>query len=325
MTESETLLAWSGPAAKPLPRLRARGQFLEQDDGTYWTAIECSDFNLYGRYLDGEDIRPVLRDRAGFNLLRVWTLFDLETSGIGRLVLEEHPDLYARLPSFLQLCAVHGFYVELTAYTSILDPNHWPRLCAAVAGCTNVLLELVNEYDQSANHGPDAEGRYLDAQAFAPAPGILCSHGSNGSEARPVEPFWDYATFHTNDANEWQRKVGHNAMEIWGGPTIANENTRYCDRDANLQHANDAAAGAALLCAGSCFHSVSGKKSVVFTENESLAARLWVDGAMNLNLAYQDGQYGHRVDLEKLAGLTVLRVYERRFNATSSETVFIHK
>src|SRR5258706_7318427 len=110
-----------------LPRLRTRGQFFKLETGARWTGIEASDFNQVARYLNGEDIRPVLAQRAevGFNLLRVWTLMDLGQFGIGRLQLEEHPDLYQRLPAFLELCAQRKLYVELTAYPGINDPNHW--------------------------------------------------------------------------------------------------------------------------------------------------------------------------------------------------------
>ena len=45
-----------------IPKIGIAGQFFTLD-GQPWTAIECSDFSLYKRYLDGEDIRPVLAER----------------------------------------------------------------------------------------------------------------------------------------------------------------------------------------------------------------------------------------------------------------------
>lgn len=315
MTESETLLLWSGRAAKPLPRLVTRGQFFALDTGDYFTAIQCSDFNLLNRWQHGEDIRPILEDRAGFNMLRVWTAFDIP--GIGTFLDID----YERLPEFLSLCASYGFYVELCAYTGVNDPNHWYALISNVRASTNVLLELVNELDQNENE-PDAQGRVFRLSDYELPTGVLCSHGSNGSEARPVGPFWDYATFHTNDAFEWQRKVGHNAMEIWSGPTLSNENTRFIDRDDEDDHAEDAAAGGGLLCAGSCFHSVSGKTSKLFYEDEAMCAAAWIHGANSVRLLFQDGRYVHRADLE---GPDDLRVYQRVLDTGEAETVRIRR
>lgn len=287
-----------------LPRLIMRGQMFEQADGQPWTAIECSDFNLFARYQAGEQIDPILAQRQdlGFNLLRVWTLYDLP--GIGTLL---EPD-YSQIPAFLERCAAYGLYVEFTAYTSTERIDHWDRLVAAVQGCTNVLLELVNEGDLPVNA--------IDFSRYARPPGVLVSHGSGGSEAAPMLPAWDYQTFHTNGAFEEQRKIGHNAMEIWNGPTLTNETSRYPDvgmwvgasPERQWGLAYDAAAGAALLCAGSCFHSVAGKTSVLFDSATQAVARAWTSGARSVDLSAQHAPYVHRSDLESA---DLLRVYQR--------------
>lgn len=306
-----TLVVAMQPMFVPLPKLVPVGQFFRQStgdgDSARFTAIEASDFNLLNRWQHGEDITPVLKQRAeiGFNLLRVWTLYDLAAASIGVFL---DPD-YDRIPAFLDLCARYGFYVEFTAYTSTERTDHWNRLVAAVQGKTNVLLELVNEEDQSANH-------LVYLSEYQRPSGVLASHGSNGSEKWSVAPYWDYVTFHTNGASQEQRKVGHNAMEIWSGPTLANETSRYPEvglwRGKTLAQqqalAFDSAAGAALLAAGSCFHSVDGKASVLFDANTEAVARAWVAGAKSVDLACQAGPYKHRADLE---GTTYLRVYER--------------
>ena len=281
--------------SRPLPRLVVSGQFLAREDGTRFTAIECSDFNLLARFSAGEDIRPILKQRSdlGFNLLRVFTLMHLSQWGIGDL----DPCPYDKIKAFCKLCAKFGLYVEFTAYTSTWRADHWSRLGQALAGVTNAICELVNENDQVANH--------IETDGFQPLPGLLCSHGSNGSQAAPVSPIWHYATFHTNDAFEWQRKVGHNAMEIWNGPTLSNENTRFPDKDSSLEHSYDAAAGAALLCAGSCFHSVSGKRSTVWEGAELELARAWAAGARSVPLEFQLGRY------VRLEPGNFLRVYQR--------------
>jgi hypothetical protein len=146
-----------------------------------------------------------------------------------------------------------------------------------------------------------------------------------------VRPAWDYEAFHTNDASEWWRKGGHNGMELSvgadqlpasGKPVIANENTRP-DRDSNLAHHEDAAAACALLIAGSCFHSQSGKKSALFGQGPDRAfAEAHVRGAKSVDLAFQDGRYAHPIELETAADL---RVYQRILGDGSRETVRVRR
>lgn len=306
------------PSFTPLPRLVVAGQFFRKDNGERFTAIEASDFNLFNRFLMGENIDPVLDQRSsvGFNMLRVWTAFNVCPPGagcqeIGRLVPAEHGDYDAQLRLFLRAAAKRGVYVELTAFTGPYDSlfgngdqmvAHWARLVQAAAEETNVILELVNEFDQAANAGIPIE------RLQQPPPPVLASHGSNGSQAQPVPPFWAFVTFHTNSAPEAPRKVGHNCYEIWAGPCLANENTRSPDNFSSNDEAFDSAAGAALLAAGSCFHSVRGKNSTLWDGIELDNARAWVGGARSVPLQCQDGPYVHRDDLE---GAAYLRVYQR--------------
>ncbi len=316
------------PQPPTLPELTVDGNYFRREDGVRWTAIGCSDFGLLAQYTNGLDITPVLKQRrdCGFNLLRVWTAFE-GIDGIGTFTTID----YAKVPAFVALCAQYGLYVEFTAYTGVNDPMHWQYLCAAAYQChPRPLLELVNELSENSNE-PDSNGHVfvLSDHEQAPAP-LLSSHGSNGSEKAPVRPSWSYEAFHTNGAFEWWRKVGHNAMECSEGaegltasnvPTYSNENTRYADIETNANHAFDAAAGAALLCAGSAFHSVSGKASQLWAGHELDCAQAWASGAASVDIAYQVGAYRHAVELE---GPTVLRAYQRTMNGTA-ETVLIHK
>jgi hypothetical protein len=324
--EWRAALGLGSPVTPVTANIIRRGQFFGLSTGAYWTAIECSDFNLLNRFERGEDIRPVLQQRAdcGFNLLRVWTLYDIP--GIGSKPTCDFANV--RIPHFVSLCAQYGLYVEFTAYTGINDPAHWSRLCFAALQCTPYpLLELVNELDQNTNE-PDADGRVFHLADYGPAPApLLSSHGSNGSEHGPVTPFWSYATFHTNGAFEEQRKVGHNAMELWNGPTLTNETSRCPEvgmwtTGPAVVRSFDAAAGAALLCAGSCFHSVRGKISELWDENELEAAEAWAAGARSVPLEFQDGAYRHAAELE---GADDLRVYQRVLPDGRAATVRIRK
>lgn len=327
------------PAAT-LPNLVVDGHVFALANGQPFTVRECSDFNLLARYLreGAEAIRPVLQQRkdCGFNMLRVWTLMDLEQFGIGKLLPEEFGDFYAHIPDFVALCASYGLYVEFTAYTGINDPEHWTKLGAAAQRCpTRPLLEWVNEYDQNANHSvPDYKGRTLPLDGFEPIPGVICSHGSNGSGEGPVEPFWGYLTFHTNLEPEEQRKAGHNAMEIDGIDrhcVLTNERPRYDDNEQSYQKSYDAGAGSALLNAGLCFHSIDGKRSQLWATDgvQHRGALGMCAGSWSVRLgAATSGPYVHDDECLKLenqpqkpdgtpnpdhdpARTTYLRVYRR--------------
>jgi hypothetical protein len=76
-------------------------------------------------------------------------------------------------------------------------------------------------------------------------------------------------------------------------------------RDARLRRGD----GAALLCAGSCFHSQAGKTSTLFTGTELECARAWVEGVRSVPLEFQAGTYQHLANLE---GPDCIRAYSRR-------------
>jgi hypothetical protein len=304
--ESFTLDEPVAPTINTKP-IRIDGKFFRIGDDRF-SIIQCSDFSLFKRYLEGEDIRGILEERlyCGFNFLRIWLLNysvvafrnGIEQDGIHP---NQYSDFYSRLSQFTDYLNSYGLYVEYTVFTSTktLMPsqsdqqNHLNRTADAVRGKINVILELVNENDQ-----------YDNATADLSRPsGVIISRGSNGADSVPPrhDSPWDYELYHTNDLNEWWRKTGHNAME-WadesGRPCASNENTRP-DKDSSHSHSYDAAAGGALLCAGSCFHSNGGKFSRHLDPTEFDCAILWVAGAKSVPLEFQIGQYRHRQDLEK--------------------------
>jgi hypothetical protein len=320
------------PQPVTLPRLVPAGSVFKLETGGPFTVIECSDFNLFGRYLtEGPDaIRPVLKERqaVGFNMLRVWSEYQggaAFTADIGRLVPSEHANYSGALVAFAQLCSAYGLYIELTVFTGTGIPGHWERVGAAAQLVTNVILELANEVNAHPSINP---------LAYTKIPNVVCSRGSNGSQSMPVRVpaippqiagragWWDYEAMHFNDAPQWARKVGHNSLELSVGdpegnippsrvPVIANENTRP-DKDGNINHFYDAAAAAALLCAGACFHSQSGKRSSLFTAADRPFAEAWVAGAKSVAFGCQSGAYKHRGDLEAPnAGATGERIYQR--------------
>jgi len=288
-----------------------------------FTIIQATDFNLLNRFRAGEDIKPVLEQRAttGFNYLRVWTAYNIDR--IGRAVPREQPNFYSAIPAFVQLCANYGLYVELTAATGpwggIFDTeqeklDHWNQLIASVGSATNVSLEVINE----ANNAPNQPWPVQQCQQPG---GLLASHGSNLIDDDPVTPVWNVAGFHPGaDPRKW----GHNAMEradmfhipIWSGETV-----RFPDNDSSTVHAFDGAAAAALLCAGACFHSVNGKLGQLWTGQELACAQAWAQGALSVPLEFQAGFYRHRDDLE---GPGIVRAYSRTLPDGREFVVLIH-
>lgn len=317
--------------ATAAPALSIDGQFFRAN-GERWTAIQCSEFSLLKRWLENEDIEPILRERVdlGFNCFRVWTLNESVVGKVypGGIHPNQYQDFYEGVHAFVDTCGNYGIAVELTAFTSCIplmpkredQIRHWQSLQDAVRGLPNVLLELVNEYNWG--EGQNAP----DSSLWAAKPhGIIASSGSATADAMPPEPVWDYGLYHTNGLDEWQRKVGHNTMhdiaDVHHVPAMANENMRYPDDDDSPTRAYDAAAGAALLCAGACFHSQSGKYSRPFDAVEYAAAAAWVAGARSVPLEFQAGAYRRH---DEMNSDTVMRAYSRTLPDGRAHLVLIH-
>jgi hypothetical protein len=313
------------------------GQFFRLNE-ELWTGIASSEFSLPKRFLMNEEIRPVLDERAelGFNELRLWWL---NQSVVGQVYPEgihpdQHGNFYEKMRELNELIGSYQIVGENTIFTSC-DPlmreedrqhTHWNKSQDALRGLGNVKLELANEYNWGQGQNAPHESLY----SMRPQ-GIIASNGSAVSDSWPREPHWDYVLYHANGLSEWPRKVGHNCMEIAVAvkkPGASNENTRYMDGDTSTVHAYDAAAGAALLCAGATFHSVGGKLSQLFSAYETAAAKAWVAGALSVPLRFQRAQYFHRDDLEPQnnpnCDPSVIRIYEKRL-PTESHFVEIHK
>jgi len=181
----------------------------------------------------------------------------------------------------------------------LLPVEHWELLKNSVKDCSNVLLEYSNEYHEPKDVEP------------AKSSTNLCARGSTLSGEKTARtPVWDYSTSHWNDASEWQRKTGHNSWEMAEGsnaPVSANENTRFPDKDSSAAHAYDSAAGAKLFNAGICFHSVSGKNSTLFSDQEIRLATLAVGGANSVDIRYRHGFY------QNLPPGDLLRLYSKSF------------
>lgn len=294
----------------------ADGKFFRTTTGDRWTGIGSSEFNFLGRLLAGEDVEPVIKQRAdlGFNLFRGWTLYDVVR--IGRLIPSDHPRFYDDLVLAAKLLDRHGIYMMTTAFTGTqrLMPNrydqqeHLDRLADVIRRCPNLFGEAGNEWEQGDNRW------YLD---LTWPRDILFSGGSVGSQAWPSAyglPTLSHFEFHSNLAPEWQRKAAHNAMEIadaFNRPVFASENERFPDNCSRPELAYALGESGALLIAGTVFHSVRGKTHQLWDGQELGCASEYCRGALRVPLRYQAGMYIHRFDLELLG---ILRAYERRLS-----------
>lgn len=306
---------------KPLPRVQVKGRFFYLNNETPFTYLEGTDFNLYARFLAGEDLSPLLKQRkeAGIQVLRVFTAYNICPSGcaqpIGRLIPSEHANFYAGLTPFANLVAKHGLYLELVAltgpYSEALPTDndkvlHWNSLKAAVAPLTNIQLELINEYNHPANRIPDSLYNVL-TRTTSPT---LSSRGSAIQDEDPKTPGWDYLTWHPSVSGEVQRKPGHNGWEVslkFNLPLAVNEMVRYPDGDSSLIHAFDMGAGCKFFGVPCTFHSVSGKASIPFSAAEVAFAKAMRAGMDSIPAYCQYGSYIHRTDLEND---DILRAYE---------------
>lgn len=326
------LSASAPPPMQTIGQLTIDGKFFRLG-GERWTGICSSEFSLPKRFMAGEDIRPLLDERAaiGFNEMRLWLL---NQSVVGQVYPEgihpnQYPDFYDRVRALAELLGSYGIVSEFTAFTSCIplmphvddQVRHWERLQDAVRGLPAVMLELVNEYNWG--KGENAPDKSL--WGMKPS-GLIASSGSSTADAPPPEPVWDYVLYHSNGLDEWQRKVGHNTMEwadIYRKPGKANENMRYPDDDSSTVHAEDAAAGSGLLCASACFHSQAGKYSRPFDAVERAAAEAWVAGARSVPLEFQAGAYHHRTELEDHEDKTIVRAYDRQLPDGRAHVVLI--
>ncbi len=306
-------------SATALPRLTvSRAEpFFRKANGERFSVIGASDFNLFARHLMGEDVRPIIQDRKnhGFNLLRVWLSYNVcptidraaatcnePADRIGRLIPRHHDRYFEKITEFATIVASFGLYLELTAFAFPFSPRDkpvyerpfltddeevrfWNAVVRQLRPLTNVILELTNENEH-------ADAPLLPLARLARPTGVLASHGSNGSGATPVRPYWDYVDFHTNDNERWERLAGEGCYELFKDeavkrPCLASENTRSDRPLFDGRRAAIAAKGAALLAAGAVFHSPSGKSSEVFTAEEAAQADRWVAGARSIPLECQ--------------------------------------
>src|SRR3990167_1091199 len=253
------------PAPVPLERLHVEGTAFITASGQPWIWKGCSDFLLYKRFLEGEDLTRLLEERRelGANLLRVFGMLHF----IERFSPKAYRgSYYESLPLFADLLALSGFYLEFVTFADqqqigVVEQTHFVECCDQLATRPNTFIELCNEYPKNG----------IDPRHFSKPAEILASAGSALADAAP-DVFWDFFGWHGR--RDWP-KVTSSCEDMYAViqqrqiPGVHDEPARQ-DRPAEFSPhlAAQIALTSRLLGSGATFHSISGLRSQPFTPFE---------------------------------------------------------
>lgn len=262
--------------------------------------ISADAFNAFADYVEHgpESVQPALDELygLGFNTVRVFTgvRFPADFSPPVPFDCVHQLD---RLLDFWRFCAHRGLRVHQTVFPMPLVQTEggqtaiYLTIDAMARQCPWVRLEGVNEGDDARNAAPGLMA--VDPNALG---NRLASHGSTIQDGGYLSPPWYVADYHpARNGDDWPRKPGHNAWEDVAAklniPCCASE-IRRPDEDGFRPHKfYEAAAGAALQCAGITFHSQSGKLARPLLSQERACAEAFVAGAKDVPLGYRTGSY----------------------------------
>jgi len=182
------------PQAAAGTGLRIEGDhFLQGDQRWLWKG--STEFRLPERVLAGVDITLILTDRrdAGANLVR---MLAMKANNTGYELNPHAPGYWHAVTDTVGRIGQAGLYGEWTIFADtkrmMPDPVEqqafYQQTIETMRQYPWMVVELVNE-DKHATQA-------INAQAFRKPEGVLSSHGSGLSDAQPVKPVWDFATYH---------------------------------------------------------------------------------------------------------------------------------
>ncbi len=162
-----------------------------------WKGV--TDFVLFSRYVHGEDITPVLKDRrsVGANLVRTFGMLaswgnpaSSSADGVIHFYPQDYPDYFDKLRSFLDLLKLYELRCEFVVFADaqIVMPDqgqqlaHWNRVAVSIGDKTNVLLQVVN---QGKKNGVDPTVFPNPQDAW---PNLLASRDSGMEADNPPAP-----------------------------------------------------------------------------------------------------------------------------------------
>jgi hypothetical protein len=254
-------------------------------DGQPWVWGMVTDFKLLRKFIDGEDIAPILEQRidVGANGVRVLGM----AQGLFQLDPLTTPKYYDRLSELATLLESHGLYME---YVALADAQRfplgkqWDHLVAAMSslgGHENVFIELVNEWGKNG----------VDPGKFHRLPITnLQSRGSGLSDEPPASPAWDYSTFHPRRNWKWPFTCAATINELYeypglkDAPIVVNEPIGAADADQEGRRScnpvlfEKMALECKLWGAGATFHSDCGLQSELWTPRQEDCAAAFFRG-----------------------------------------------
>lgn len=290
----------------PLTRLHVESRDFYNEHGQRVFIKGATDFLLYKKFLDGENIDGLLTERAvmGANCVRVIGM----VNSFAHWFPQEYGNAYYdRLPEFCAKVAAYGMYAYFTVFADsehvfaqygsshnmlVAQLQHWNRITAVLRTIPNVIGEFCNE--------PYAhENAVVDYTKFG-APGFLCSGGSYndrlGDELRPVPSWESFHDFHSprdgkddenasgfktfsdqNACSHPEYKYRHKAI-ISGEPQKAADPAdprRGGSTMSNPKQFRKMAGSARGTMAGIFFHSASGVFSTPWNDVERRCAEAW--------------------------------------------------
>lgn len=291
------------PGTPPTPQpgwgnIRIAGTLFRTPGGAIYRWKSCTDFLLFKRYLDGENIVPILADRAAVGATMVRVL------GMCLNITTFKPSDYANylpsLPTFADLLAANGFDCEFVVFADAQDSvtfSHtrdqqvWLQAVRDVlVGKANVVLELVNEGFKNG----------VDFRNHTRPSGLLCAADAQApTDGLPANPPWDFVTFHSGRDDEWPRK-SKDATELssqFTRPAVDDEPMGADEIAIAGSRSNvpndffDLAATAMLLGAGATFHSSDGITSSLFRPTTLTCANSFFAGLNMIPENVMGGRY----------------------------------
>jgi hypothetical protein len=293
---------------RPFPpesgRLRIEGRHFYDAANDVWRWRGATQFLLFARYFNGEDISPQLEwlvDR-GFNVLRVFgevpAGFRSQDPGINYERPFERPGFDTKLHAFFTLLEERGLRCEYTVLTypdaTDVMRAHVQRVFDIAASHWNVMVEVANEPEYN-RIDPVAVMQGVDRRGVLTAYGLDPGRAGRDTWETRV-PVLDYGTTHdlqrdlahspsnTKAAMEMQEVFGipfvndepigaidpghplfkQNGPEIWGG--IGGGGARTVNRDVFIS----GAAIAYMYSAGYTFHFQRGSEGRVPRPEEAV-------------------------------------------------------
>ena len=210
------------PPAGALQPLTIHDEMFHAGDAVWpWRMVTA--FQLYKRYLDGEDLRPFLlwARSTGANGVRVLGM----AHNLFRLYPQEYGAFYQQgIAGFCQLVAAYGLYIEWVVFadaqhvmnSSNVQQYFLGQMAEQLSPHVNVVAELVNEHSQNG---------VIPTQFGVPGGATLWSRGSDLSGKYPPYQAWNFVTYHSQRKDEWPR-TAKDSHEIRDGvPTYM---ARHC-------------------------------------------------------------------------------------------------